>query len=925
MKKILSLVILAAILLGTLTSCKNIRDFFDKGNITPCEHTRFDIVPAIAPTCLQNGLTEGKKCSDCGEIIGGQYSVPVIDHTYGQWEIIKAATESENGIGIKERSCMCGAKVHKIYYLSDNMHNTYNTTTNTLPDTWNELTYQDSNDTQIIRYINSSFFEYDYKFENDIKYNKDGSINKDGIVDGAYTVNYSAATKLEDVTSTVDAKWGYTEEQKAEGGYAWKITLRDDLKWDDGTPITAADFVYSMQAQLDPDFMNFRANTFYETLRIKNARAYLLQEPIDKYETVASQGYETNEAAIAAGETLYVDIHSLWGAAGYTAADGSVAPQWVTITDETVYASADGTDAISGAALWGGYSSILGPTGSYASYVAIYLENPIREMAWENVGIYAEGNAIVVCLDKAYSLLNADGSLGTGAAYYISSLPLVHKAKYEAAKIAPVEGSTIWTSNYNSSLETTASWGPYMLTEFCPGSHYRLEKNPNWYGWNMEEYKNQYNITTIECDKVSSLETQWEGFLAGNYDDAVIDIHNNEYNNSAYVDYTLGTNTYGIQLYSNLDVLKESDNNNTILAIQQFREAFSLALDRTDMVSKLFSDTTIACLGTINPTYYYDIENNHNLADNGIYRNTIHAKESLLRAYGFTQGADGKWSSNNTRGLTMDEAYYILTGCNPILAKKKLNQAITILTSDPYHYSYDGTQDIILIYGASARNQMEINLVTYLQNVMNELTKDTALDGKIKIILDASWGSSYSDAFKNGKSQMIFDSIFNSKASNPYDGIAALIDPNNPHNFHSYWNTATMNLTITLPAGNYEGAGKTITMSVQNWYFCLNGLATEKDQRAKYNWGEGFAPANARLSILAALEELVIKESRSITLGSNYNGAFLSAKFSHFSENYNAFMGFGGIRYMVVNYTDAEWIEFVGQNNGDLSNIYRES
>ena len=119
----------------------------------------------------------------------------------------------------------------------------YNTTTSVMPSNWNEFTYADNNDTQIMSYIGSSFFEYDYKFENDEKFNKDGTINKDGIVPGAYTTNYSAATKLEDVTATVDAKWGYTDAQKAEGGYAWKITLRDDLKWDDGTAITAADFV----------------------------------------------------------------------------------------------------------------------------------------------------------------------------------------------------------------------------------------------------------------------------------------------------------------------------------------------------------------------------------------------------------------------------------------------------------------------------------------------------------------------------------------------------------------------------------------------------------------------------------------------------------------------------------------------------------
>ena len=54
----------------------------------------------------------------------------------------------------------------------------YNTTTTTMPSNWNELTYQDNNDTQIMSYIGSSFFTYDYKFENDKKFNEDGSSDK---------------------------------------------------------------------------------------------------------------------------------------------------------------------------------------------------------------------------------------------------------------------------------------------------------------------------------------------------------------------------------------------------------------------------------------------------------------------------------------------------------------------------------------------------------------------------------------------------------------------------------------------------------------------------------------------------------------------------------------------------------------------------
>jgi hypothetical protein len=132
-------------------------------------------------------------------------------------------------------------------------------------------------------------------------------------------------------------------------------------------------------------------------------------------------------------------------------------------------------------------------------------------------------------------------------------------------------------------------------------------------------------------------------------------------------------------------------------------------------------------------------------------------------------------------------------------------------------------------------------------------------------------------------------------------------------------------MTLTMPAGDYEGAGETITMSVQNWYFCLNGIAASENQAKTYNWGAGFAPTEARLMILSALEELTIKESRSVMLIADSGGSFLGAKFRYFSDEENVFMGFGGLRYLEVVYTDAEWNEFVKANNNDLTNEYKKS
>ena len=803
----------------------------------------------------------------------------------------------------------------------------YNTTTSVMPSNWNELTYADNNDTQIMSYIGSSFFDYDYKFENDQKFNADGSINKDAIVEGAYTTNYSAATKLEDVTALVDAKWGYTDAQKAEGGYAWKITLRDDLKWDDGTAITAADFVWTMQQVLDPTFMNFRANTYYDTLRIINSKAYFFQNQEGTYETVASLGYASNQEALDAGKELYVNLFNMWGAQGYKDENGNEAPEWALITDDVVYSSADGSDYISGKLLWDNYSSYT-EVGVGAGYdAAIFVENTNRDVAWDTVGIYAEGNAIVVCLEKAYSFLKEDGSLSVWAPYYFSSLPLVHKAKYDAARIEPANGATLWTSKYNSSLETTASWGPYKLVEFEAGSHYKLVKNENWYGWNMEQYKNQYNITAINCRKVAEFDTKWMGFLNGTYDDASLQTENvEEYLDSKYVYFTsTSTGTFGMQLFSDLNVLKNSANNNGILAIQEFRHAFNLALNRSDIVEKIWPGSAVPCFGLLNVAYYYDIENSPELADGGQYRNATVAKEGILRAYGFTQNADGTWTSGELQNLSTDDAYDALTGYNPVIAKEKMKAAIEILLADPEKYGYDSSKNITLVYGSSSDTDKQRFRASYLQDVLDDLTKGTALEDKIDIVFDASAGSQWAEAFRTGATQIGFGYGFSGNAFNPFDIIGAFVNPDDDLNYHMYWDTSAIDMTLTMPAGDYEGAGQTITMSIQNWYYCLNGLAATENQAKTYNWGEGFAPVEARLMILSALEEVTIKESRSVMLIADGGGSFLGAKFAYFSETEHTFMGFGGLRYIEVVYTDAEWADFVKANGNDLSAEYKKS
>ena len=58
-------------------------------------------------------------------------------------------------------------------------------------------------------------------------------------------MEFGAATKLEDLTSQyVGEEYNISE---GETGRVYKITLREDLAWDDGTRIFAEAFVYTME------------------------------------------------------------------------------------------------------------------------------------------------------------------------------------------------------------------------------------------------------------------------------------------------------------------------------------------------------------------------------------------------------------------------------------------------------------------------------------------------------------------------------------------------------------------------------------------------------------------------------------------------------------------------------------------------------
>ena len=78
----------------------------------------------VAPTCTETGLTEGKHCSVCGEVLIAQVVIEATGHSFSKWITTKEPTETDEGL--KERTCACGEKETQIIKLAVGLEYTLN-------------------------------------------------------------------------------------------------------------------------------------------------------------------------------------------------------------------------------------------------------------------------------------------------------------------------------------------------------------------------------------------------------------------------------------------------------------------------------------------------------------------------------------------------------------------------------------------------------------------------------------------------------------------------------------------------------------------------------------------------------------------------------------------------------------------------------
>ena len=500
---------------------------------------------------------------------------------------------------------------------------TYRTYTSVSPSNWNELTSQDNNDRQILDYLTSPFFEYDFKLDEQGK-----------IVAGEYQVRYSFATQLKDVSQQYGKESG--------SAYAWEITIRDDGKWQDGEKIEAEDFVYSMKQLLDPAFKNARADSYYNgALVIKNAKNYVFQG--SKGTFAATAVYEKYESNL--DEKLRVELFDenakaksdfTLQTAGRGATNIKEALQLFagvpTSLNENSLSALNGKslkEIKQNATLKKTFDELVAwwEEGEDGILQLTVCDHVWKQVDFDDVGISApDDKTIILQLEQPLQMLKEDGSLSYKAAYNLASLPLVEEDLYERCKKAPAQGASLWTSNYHTSVDTTASWGPYMLTQFQAGKRYELRRNPNWYGWGSGLYDGQYQTDVIECETIAEYNTAWMAFKKGNIDEIGIDVSiAADYKNSARAYFTPSDFVASLQLQSSKEALEKRQSaglNKTMLAYNEFRKALSLGLDR-DAYAKSCTTSSLGGLGLFKSMHYYDVANGK------VYRESDEAKKVL--------------------------------------------------------------------------------------------------------------------------------------------------------------------------------------------------------------------------------------------------------------------------------------------------------
>ena len=774
---------------------------------------------------------------------------------------------------------------------------TYNTYMSEFPTVWSPFQMQTATDSELTDYLSDGFYTFDFNET------YDGYVIKPAM----------AADFPVDVTADyVGEQWGIAE---GETGRAWKITLRDDLKWQDGTAITAADFAKSAQYLLNPKAANYRADSYYSgQLVIANAQGYAYSGRVIEYQENNTNGERYVVADLTKGEDgVYVTPQ---GEVVYIAV-GAPLSDWLGGNSLVDYVGAYGDayfslthwEELQAAANEAGYVALTDDTMAWLTdliatnpawgesaenvpdYLAYNYTNPTVE--WENVGFLATGdNEITLVLAKAlegfYLHYNLTGS-------YLVNLPL-----YESLI---VETDGVFTNAYGTSLETSFSYGPWMLTKYQSDKEIELVKNPYWYGYSLPENEGLYQTTCIHYDWIEAPDTAYQMFFNGQLDAKGLDKdHIDEYLNSEYTYLSEGDSVFAMVFNPDLDALTTNQAaagenvNKTILTVKEFRMAMSFAMDR-----QAFCLATSPMNAPAFALYSGQIVSDPDAGE--FYRTTEEAKDVIVNFWALGEEiGEGKLYADK------DEAIDALTGYNLAQAREYFDKAYDIAIAEGL---MDEDDVVTIIVGTpNATSAFYNGGYDFIVNNYTEAVKGTKLEGKLVFTRDSTLGNGFADALKANTIDMLFGVGWTGSTFDPYGLMEAYTSSG--YQYDPAWNTEEAQLTIALDGVNY-------TASVWDWTTSMTGteIVAKLDDGTEVTMDTEVTTSNKL--ILAALENAVLQNYNFIPLMGDSGATLKGMQIEYFLEDEVFPLGRGGIKYMTYNMTDAEWDAFVAEQGGTLN------
>jgi len=776
---------------------------------------------------------------------------------------------------------------------------TYNSYLSTFPTVWNNHTYQTNTDSTIIGYTETGFYTFDY---NDAR-------------DGYKIVPDMAVGEPIDVTADyVGEEWGIAEGDKAK---AWKITLRNDIKWEDGTAITAVDFVESAKRLLNPVANNYRADSLYSgNMVIHNAKNYFysgkkVQLDATEVYTEYSADYDNNLIFSLAPPSA--DRNSevyLRKSMGFPASYDAAACAAYLIGN---YLSGSAFTAEAAAAMEGKtFAEIKADATMKAAWDALigwWQTEPNEELhffvagttypetEFESVGIKAVSDyELVLIMDKELE--------GFYLLYALTGSWLVNTTLYDEC-ITITDG--VYNINYGTSAETYMSYGPYKLATFIQDKQIVLVKNENWYGYNDEANADNYWTTNIVFDYYANSETAMEAFLQGKLDSKGLDADQvADYSKSEHVYYTTGDSTFFIAMNPDLEALtsmqeKAGENKNkTILTIKEFRMALSFALDRAAFCLAT-SPTNAPAFGAYSSLIISDPEN-------GIaYRTTDEAKQALVDFWGVADEI-----GEGMMYETIDDAIASITGYNLELGKEYFDLAYDAAVAAGLMDADDVVEICVGI--PNAESKFYNNGYEFLVNNYTEAVKGTKLEGKLTFTKDDTIGNGFSDALKANTVDLLFGVGWTGSALDPYGLMEAYTSPN--YQYDPAWDTTTTMAEVEIDGVVYSA-------SVYDWTYAMMGevieITDEEGNVKEFSCGLADNNPELRLQILAILEGAVLQTYDMLPIMDDASAALKGMQIKYYTEEYIYGVGRGGVKYMKYYYTDAEWNAFVSENSGILN------